>query len=104
MLALENSAFTASGDYQRYIMVDGVRYHHIINPETGYPARKCRSVTIVAKRAEDADALSTAVFVLGPQRGLKLVQRLPGIEAIIVDAEGTVHISTGLEGKVRLMP
>lgn len=104
MLALENSAFTTSGDYQRYIMVDGVRYHHIIDPETGYPACKCRSVTIVAKRAEDADALSTAVFVLGPQRGLKLVQRLPGIEAIIVDAEGKVHISKGLESKVRLTP
>ncbi len=102
MVALENSAFTTSGDYQRYIMVDGVRYHHIIDPQTGYPARKCRSVTIVAKQAEDADALSTAVFVLGATRGLKLVHSLPGIEAIIVDAEGEVHISKGLQGKVRL--
>lgn len=102
VLALQNSAFTTSGDYQRYIMVDGVRYHHIIDPKTGYPADKCRSVTIVAKKAEDADALSTGVFVMGPERGMKLIESLPGVEAIIVDAQGALTVSRGLEGKVRL--
>jgi len=99
-LALQNSAFTTSGDYQRFLMVDGIRYHHIIDPETGYPARKCRSVTIIAKKAEDADALSTGVFVMGPRRGMALIERTEGVEAIIVDAQGAVQISSGLRGKV----
>ncbi|MBI4815358.1 MAG: FAD:protein FMN transferase [Deltaproteobacteria bacterium] len=103
-LALENSAFTTSGDYERFLIKDGVRYHHIIDPSTGYPARKSRAVTIVAPRAEDADALSTSVFVLGPEKGMALVKSIPGVEAVIVDSAGKVSVSPGLEGKLSLKP
>ena len=100
MLALENSAFTTSGDYERFLIKDGTRFHHIIDPKTGYPARKCRGVSIVAPQAEDADALSTAVFVLGPVEGLKLVEELSGVEAVIVTAQGKVVLSSGLKNKL----
>ncbi|MBI2378397.1 MAG: FAD:protein FMN transferase [Deltaproteobacteria bacterium] len=103
-LALENSAFTTSGDYERFLIKDGVRYHHIIDPATGYPARRCRAVTIVAPKCEDADALSTSVFVLGPEKGMELVRSLPGVEAVIVDALGKVSVSPGLAGKLTLKP
>ncbi|MCC7381048.1 MAG: FAD:protein FMN transferase [Deltaproteobacteria bacterium] len=101
-ISLENSAFTTSGDYERFLIKDGVRYHHIIDPATGYPARRCRSVTIVAPRAEDADALSTSVFVLGAERGLALIRRLPGVEAVIVTGDGKVVVSDGLKDKIDL--
>jgi thiamine biosynthesis lipoprotein len=102
VLALENSAFTTSGDYEHALIKDGVRYHHLIDPATGYPARKCRSVTIVAPRNEDADALSTSVFVLGPEAGLALIKARPGVEVVIVTASGEVVVSPGLQGKVKL--
>ncbi len=101
-LALENSAFTTSGDYEHFLIKDGVRYHHLIDPQTGYPARASRSVTIVAGRNEDADALSTAVFVLGPKAGLALIAGRPGVEALIVTGDGEVVVSAGLKDKVRL--
>ena len=68
-LDLSDGTFSTSGDYERFFMKDGVRYHHILDPRPGEPARGCRSVTIVADRAVVADALSTGVFVLGPTRG-----------------------------------
>jgi len=103
-LAVENSAFTTSGDYERFLIVDGVRYHHIIDPSSGYPATLCRGVSIVAPTAEDAAALSTGVFVLGPKRGLALVESLDGVEAVIVTAAGEALLSSGLEGKIQLGP
>lgn len=75
---------STSGDYQRYFMSDGVRYHHIIDPKTGYPARDVVSVTIVASDATVADALSTLVFVLGRNEGMRFVERSPGVDALIV--------------------
>lgn len=102
VLALENSAFTTSGDYEHFLIKDGVRYHHLIDPATGYPARKCRSVTIVAPRNEEADALSTTVFVLGPEAGLALIKDRPGVEAVIVTGDGRVVVSPGLQGKLKL--
>ena len=84
-----------SGDYQRYFVVDGVRYHHIIDPFTGYPARGLRSVTIVGDNPAVCDAISTAVFVLGWERGRALVESLPGVEAIIISETGA-WISPGL--------
>ncbi|MGI5881485.1 MAG: FAD:protein FMN transferase [Dethiobacteria bacterium] len=92
-----------SGDYQRYFKEGGELYHHILDPESGMPAGGLRSVTIVAKDALTADALSTAVFVLGKERGLSLLEQLPGIEGVLVDEEGEVIYSSGLEGKIELM-
>lgn len=90
-----------SGDYERYFEADGVRYHHLLDPFTGYPARQCRSVTILAKDAVTADALATAVFVMGPEKGLRLIEAMEGVEALIVSADGKIIQSQDLKGKVR---
>lgn len=101
-LELENEAVSTAGDYQRYFEQDGVRYHHILDPVTLHPARACRSVTVVAGRGVMADGLDTGIFVMGPDRGMQLVERLPDVEAIIVDEAGTVRVSSGLQGRVRM--
>ncbi|MFB6262764.1 MAG: FAD:protein FMN transferase [Bradymonadaceae bacterium] len=84
-LTLEEGAVVTSGDYERYFERDGKRYHHILDPRTGRPARGTAAVTVVADRAARADALSTALFVQGPQRGLALADELERVEALIVD-------------------
>jgi thiamine biosynthesis lipoprotein len=95
-LPLADEAVSTSGDYERYFEADGERYHHILVPGTGKSAREVRSVTILGPDATTTDGLSTTVFVLGVRRGLELVERLPGIEAVIVDADGRIHHSAGL--------
>jgi FAD:protein FMN transferase len=99
-LELANTAVVTSGDYERFFERDGVRYHHLFDPKTGQPARLCRSVTIVAPEAMLADALATAVFVLGPVAGPELLQRFPGCEGLIVAADGSTVTTPGLAGKV----
>lgn len=98
---LTEAAVATSGDYERYYMKDGVRYHHILDPFTGFPARRSRSVTVVGDELIWADALATAVFVLGPEKGRALIERLPGTEALIVDGEGKVTLSSGMGRQVR---
>jgi FAD:protein FMN transferase len=100
-MAVVDHAFSTAGDYERSYVVDGKRYHHIIDPRTGYPANASRSVTIWAKDALTADALDDAVFILGPKRGLELVESIDDAGAIIVDADNRVWISRRLEGRVR---
>jgi thiamine biosynthesis lipoprotein len=100
---LTDSAFSTSGDYERYFERNGRRYHHILDPRTGEPARGTRSVTIVAPTAAEADALSTGVFVLGPARGMSLVERLPAVEAVIVSENNQVLVSSGLMGRLVLV-
>jgi FAD:protein FMN transferase len=100
---LTDSTFSTSGDYERSFVKDGVRYHHILDPSTGQPARLSRSVTIVAKQAVLADGLSTGVFLLGPDLGLALIERLPDVEGVIVGADNQVHVSSGLQGKVEIV-
>ncbi|MBI3752808.1 MAG: FAD:protein FMN transferase [Deltaproteobacteria bacterium] len=95
-----NTAISTSGDYERFFIKDGVRYHHIMDPSTGFPANKCRGVTIVAKDSTMADALSTAIFVLGPDDGMKLIEKLPDAQGLIIDANGRITVSAGLKGKV----
>ena len=97
-----NRTFSTSGDYERSLIVDGVRYHHILNPKTGTPARRSRSVTVLARDALTADIWSTALFVLGHERGLALVNKRPGLDAVFVDDQNQVHISKGLLGVVRV--
>jgi thiamine biosynthesis lipoprotein len=84
-------AVVSSGDYERYFVANGVRYHHIIDPHTGFPATGCRGVTVVAQRAMAADALATAAFVLGPEAGLDLLRRAGARDALIVDSQGAIH-------------
>jgi FAD:protein FMN transferase len=95
-LPLENSAISTSGDYERFFIKGDERVHHIINPSTGKSAGEVQSVSVLAPMAVDSDALSTTVFVLGIKKGLALVNKLPGIDAIIIDAEGKMHYSEGL--------
>ncbi len=100
VIDLSDRAFDTSGDYERFFMADGVRYHHIIDPASGYPATASRSATVLAEDATTADALSTALFVMGPERGMALVESLPGVEAVIVGADNQVVLSTGLAGRL----
>ena len=101
-MPVTDHAFSTAGDYERSYIVDGKRFHHIIDPRTGYPATASRSVTIWAKDALTADALDDAVFILGPKQGLELVESIDDAGAIIVDADNRVWISRRLEGKVRV--
>lgn len=99
-LLLERGSAATSGDYQHFVIVEGVRYHHILDPATGRPTTGVMSVTITAARAIDADALSTTVFVLGAEKGMKLVEELDGVEAVIVTGGETVDgilVSSGLK-------
>lgn len=101
--AIENRTFSTSGDYERAVVEGGVRYHHILDPRTGYPANQARSVTVMAADALTADAWSTALFVLGPEKGLKLVESMPELEAVFVTADNEVLVSSGLDGKLTIL-
>jgi FAD:protein FMN transferase len=103
MLEVVDHAFSTAGDYERSFIKDGKRYHHIIDPRTGYPATACRSVTIWAKDAFTADAIDDAVFILGPDKGMKLVESIEDAGAVIVDAANKVWISARLRDKVHVM-
>ena len=96
-LALDDEAVSTSGDYERFFIEDGVRYHHILNPATGKSAADVRSVTVIGPDATMTDGLSTSVFVLGPTAGLALIESLDGYETVIVDKEHRVVFSTGLD-------
>ncbi|MBI5562647.1 MAG: FAD:protein FMN transferase [Deltaproteobacteria bacterium] len=96
-LKLSGVSISTSGDYERFFIKDGVLYHHIMDPKTGRPATGAQSVTILAPDTMTTDALSTAIFVMGPDEGMKLVERLNGVEAVIVDAQGRVHASSGID-------
>jgi len=97
VLPLLDTAVSTSGDYERYFDEDGVRYHHILDPATGDSARGAHSVTILGPNATLTDGLSTSVFVLGPQAGLALIDRLEGVDAIIIDAQGRLLYSKELQ-------
>jgi len=100
---LSDGTFSTSGDYARSFMKDGIRYHHLLDPATGQPARGCRSVTIVADSPLIADGLSTGVFILGPVDGMALIERLPDVEGVIVTAKNEVLVSSGLKDKFTLV-
>jgi thiamine biosynthesis lipoprotein len=99
-MAVSDHAFSTAGDYERSYVVGGKRYHHIIDPRTGYPATASRSVTIWAPTALIADEIDDAVFILGPEKGLALVESLDGVGAVIVDANNRVWTSKRLEGRL----
>ena len=95
-LDLAGRAVVTSGDYERSFESGGILYHHLLDPRTGYPARGCQAVTVVAENAAYADALATAVFVLGPEAGLELLRKSPA-EGLIVAADGAVQVTDGLK-------
>jgi thiamine biosynthesis lipoprotein len=92
-ISVSDMAVATSGDYEKFFIYEGKRYHHIFNPKNGLPAEGCQSVTIVTKDCTTADGLATAVFVLGPEKGYALCQKLKGVHCLIVDKEGKIIIS-----------
>jgi thiamine biosynthesis lipoprotein len=101
-LNLEDKGISTSGDYQRYFIRDGVRYHHLLNPKTGFPESHCQSVTVIAPAATLTDPFATGIFVMGPKKGLAVLERL-GMAGIIVDQNGKVLMTKGLESQVTLI-
>ena len=95
-LPIVNSAMSTSGDYERYFDEGGVRYHHIIDPRTGHPASKVRSATILGPTATETDGMSKTAFVLGPEKALEIINRMPQYDAIFVTPEGKILYSNGL--------
>jgi thiamine biosynthesis lipoprotein len=96
MLPLEDVSISTSGDYERYFDADGVRHHHLIDPATGRSPSGVHSVTILAEDGLTTEALSKCVFVLGVEKGLRLIESQRGVDAVVVDAAGALHYSTGL--------
>jgi len=101
-ITLQDEAISTAGDYERFFEKDGIRYHHILDPQTLQPARGCQSVSVIAREGIWADGLDTGIFVLGPERGMELVEQLEDVEAIIVDQAGHVLVSSGLRDRVRV--
>ena len=94
---LDDSAVETSGSYEKFVSFNGKRYSHIIDPRTGYPAQGIVSISVFAKQTEIADALATGVFVLGVEVGLDLINQLKGIECVMVDDKGKIHVSKGID-------
>ena len=99
-ISVSDSAIATSGDYEKFFIHQGKRYHHILNPRDGLPAEECQSVTILCQEGMMADALATAVFVLGPTKGYTLCQKLKGVDCLIVDKEGKLTISPRLKRRI----
>lgn len=99
ILSVVDRTVVTSGPYERFFVENGVRYHHILDAATGYPARNgLHQVSIVATRSIDADALSTATFVLGREEGMRLIESLPDVEAVFVTEDRKVYLTSGAEG------
>lgn len=96
-LDVSGQAVVTSGNYEKFAMIKGTRYSHIIDPRTGWPVQGVKSVTLICPDAELADALATSVFVLGIEQGLALVNRLKNVECLMVDDKDEVHSSKNLE-------
>jgi thiamine biosynthesis lipoprotein len=97
LIPIHNQAVVTSGDYEKFIEIDGQRYSHIIDPRTGMPAQGIISVTVFAPKAELADALATSVFVMGDEVGLDRINQIPNVECIIVKADGSILQSNNIQ-------
>ena len=102
--ATKDRAVVTSGDYERFFVKDGKRYHHIIDPRTGRPATGLSSVTVIHPKATQADAMATAAFVLGPRKGYEYLARQPETEFLMVTTLGTVLVSPGLKDTLKQRP
>jgi len=103
VLRLEDHAFSTAGDYERSFMLDGKRYHHILDPRTGAPSMTSRSVTVYAKTALLADSLDDAIFILGWKRGFKLLEKIPDTGAVVVDSDGIIHVSDRMRERIQIL-
>lgn len=101
---VSDRSFSTSGDYERYLIRGGRRYHHILDPKTGWPSAGVRAVTVLAPDAFVADAVDTALLLLGPKAALALLAKhYPGVEAILVDARNQVHMTPGMRSRVTIL-
>jgi len=98
-IELTDMAISTSGDYERYFILDGKKYHHIIDPKTGYPAPSCRSVSVIAKNGVFTDSFATGIFVLGPEKGSKVLEKM-GFDGVIIDNRGKIYVTPGIRGKI----
>lgn len=95
-LEIGESAISTSGNYEHFVLIDSVRYSHIINPKTGWPSKGVKSATIICPDSELSDALSTSVFVLGVEQALGLINQLKGVNCILFDENNQIHSSNGI--------
>lgn len=104
VIAVTDGYVVSSGDYERYFIKEGKRYHHIIDPRTGYPSEGPRHVTLVSERMEDVNGIATAIMVLGAPAGRQMIADTPGLDGIIVDRDGTRWMSAGLGTRLAPAP
>lgn len=97
---LSDMAISTSGDYERFFVKDGKWYHHLLNPQTGYPVYESQSVTVIAKEAVFTDAFATGIFVLGPQKGMDILKRL-GFDGVIIDKNSNILVTEGIKNKIK---
>ena len=100
---LVDMSVSTSGDYERFFIKNGVRYHHILSPETLQPSRGFQSVSIVARDSTTADALSTAIFAMRPETGLKLIKELKDVNAVVVFDDSHIEMSQGIKDNAKVM-
>ncbi|OGP70841.1 MAG: hypothetical protein A2W09_04660 [Deltaproteobacteria bacterium RBG_16_50_11] len=103
-VSISDEAIATSGDYEKFFIHEDKRYHHILNPKDGFPTNGCQSVTIIGKDGMTTDGFATAVFVLGPEKGYALCQKLERVECLIVDKEGNRILSPGLKARISFTP
>lgn len=102
-ISTKNKSIVTSGVYERYIEVNGVKYHHILNPETGYPyENNIAGITIISDKSTTGDALSTSVFALGVDEGIKFVEGLDGVDAIFVTKDNGIYLTSGIKDNFEL--
>ncbi len=102
VLELSDMAVLTSGDYERFFEKDGIRYHHILDPRTGYPAEELASVTVISPDPTLADAWSTALFVLGKERGLETVEHINSIQTLLVSTDGEKFYSSDMQVRTQI--
>lgn len=102
-ISVTDKSVVTSGNYERYFIKDGKRYHHIFDPKTGYPSQNgIISTTIVSDKSIDGDVLSTSTYVMGVEKGLKLIESIKGVDAIFITSDKKVHVSSGLKNSFKL--
>jgi thiamine biosynthesis lipoprotein len=99
---LSDMAISTSGDYERFFIKDGKRYHHLLNPKTGYPVYGYQSVTVITKDAAFADAFATGIFILGNQKGMDALKKL-GFDGVIVDKDGKILVTEGIKDRIEFI-
>ncbi len=103
-MEVEDLAVMGSGDYERFFIKEGKRYHHIFDPKTGYPVEGLTGITVIYSDPIIADAWATALFVMGLEKGLEIVEKIPGMETIMVNASGEILYSSRLNNSLKVMP